>query len=61
MIYASCGVLLGTVSKRFDTIAKFTDFEGFISFEEKGKNEVKWIENNKVKGAVEADMVCEVV
>ena len=32
-----CGVLLGAISKRFDTIVEFTAFEDFISFEKKLK------------------------
>ncbi len=37
----TCGVLLGAISKRFDTIAQFTDFEDFVSFERKDKNKVE--------------------
>jgi hypothetical protein len=54
-------VLLGTISKRYDTIAQFTAFEDFVSFERKGKNKVKRVENNKIKVTIEVDMVCEVV
>ena len=57
----TCGVLLGAISKRFDTIIEFTVFEDFISFERKGKNNVKRVENNKIKVTIEVDMVCGVV
>ena len=56
-----CGMLLGAISKRFDTIAQFTAFEDFVSFERKGKNKVKRVENNKIKVTIEVDMVCGVV
>ena len=54
-------MLLGAISKRFDTIVGFTAFEDFISFEKKGKNKVKRVENNKIKVTIEVDMVCGVV
>ena len=54
-------MLLGAISKRFDTIAQFTAFEDFISFEQKGKNKVKRVENNKIKVTIEVDMVCGAV
>ena len=57
----SCGVLLGAISKRFDTIVEFTKFEDFVSFERNGKNKVKRVENNKIKVTIEVDMVCGVV
>ena len=57
----TCGVLLGAISKRFDTIVEFTKFEDFVSFERNGKNKVKRVENNKIKVTIEVDMVCEVV
>ncbi len=57
----ACGVLLGAISKRFDTIVEFTAFEDFISFERKGKNKVERTENHKVKVTIEVDMVCGVV
>lgn len=57
----TCGVLLGAISKKFDTIVKFTAFENFCSFERKGKNKVKRVENNKIKVTIEVDMVCGVV
>ena len=56
-----CRVLLGAISKRFNTIAQFTAFEDFISFEKKGKNKVKRTENHKIKVTIEVDMVCGVV
>ena len=55
------GMLLGAISKRFDTIAQFTAFEDFISFERKGKNKIKRVENHKIKVTIEVDMVCGVV
>lgn len=55
------GVLLGAISKRFDTIVEFTAFEDFISFEKKGKNKTKRIENHKIKVTIEVDMVCGVI
>ena len=54
-------MLLGAISKRFDTIAKFTAFEDFISFEKKGKNKIKRVENHKIKVTIEAHMVYGVV
>lgn len=54
-------MLLGVISKRFDTIAQFSAFEDFISFEINGKNKVKRVENNKIKVTIEVDMVCGVV
>lgn len=54
-------MLLGAIYKRFDTIAKFTAFEDFISLERKGKNKTKRIENHKIKVTIEVDMVCGVV
>ena len=55
------GVLLGAISKELDKIAEFTAFENFISFEKKGKNKVKRVENNKIKVTIEVDMVCGVI
>ena len=57
----TCGVLLSTISKRCDTIVEFTAFEDFISFERKGKNKIKRVENHKIKVTIEVDMVCGVV
>lgn len=57
----TCGVLLGAISKRFDTIVEFSAFEDFISFDRKGKNRIKRVENNKIKVTIEVDMVCGVV
>jgi len=54
-------VLLGAISKELDKIVEFTAFEDFISFEKKGKNKVKRVENNKIKVTIEVDMVCGVV
>ena len=54
-------MLLGAISKKFDTIVKFTAFENFCSFERTGKNKVKRVENNKIKVTIEVDMVCGVV
>ena len=53
----ACGMLLGAISKRFDTIVEFSAFEDFTSFERKGKNKVKRVENNKIKVTIEANMV----
>lgn len=44
----TCGMCGDVISKRFDTIAEFTAFENFISFEKKGKNEVKRVENKNM-------------
>ena len=54
-------MLLGAISKRFDTIVEFSAFEDFISFEKKGKNKVKRVENNKIRVTIEVDVVCGVV
>ncbi|MCI8999615.1 MAG: hypothetical protein HFJ26_01455 [Clostridia bacterium] len=54
-------MLLGAISKELDKIVEFTAFENFISFEKKGKNKVKRVENNKIKVTIEVDMVCGVV
>lgn len=54
-------MLLGAISKRFDTIVEFTAFEDFVSFERKGKNKIKTVENNKIKVTIEVDVVCGVV
>lgn len=54
-------MLLGAISKRFDTIVEFTAFEYFISFEKKGKNKVKRVENNKIRVTIEVDIVCGIV
>ena len=50
-----CGMLLGAISKELDKIVEFTAFEDFISFERKGKNKVKRVENNKIKVTIEVD------
>ena len=57
----TCGMLLGAISKELDKIVEFSAFEKFISFEKKGKNKVKRVENNKIKVTIEVDMVCGVV
>lgn len=57
----TCGVLLGAISKRFDTIVEFSAFGNFYSFERKGKNKIKRVENHKIKVTIEVDMVCGVV
>ena len=54
-------MLLGAISKRYDKIVEFTAFEDFVSFEKKGKNRVKRIENHKIKVTIEVDMVCGAV
>ena len=55
------GVLLGGISKRFDTIVEFSAFGDFISYEKKGENKIKRVENHKIKVTIEVDMVCGVV
>ena len=54
-------MLLGAISKRFDTIVEFSAFEDFVSYERKGKNKIKRVENHKMQVAIEVDMVCEAV
>ena len=54
-------MLLGAISKIFDTIDQFTAFEKFRSFDKKGKNKIKRIENHKIKVAIEVDLVCGAV
>ena len=54
-------MLLGAISKELDKIVEFSALEDFISFERKGKNKVKRVENNKIKVTIEVDMVCGVV
>lgn len=54
-------MLLGAISKELDKTVEFTAFEDFISFERKGKNKIKRVENNKIKVTIEVDMVCGVV
>ena len=54
-------MLLGAISKRYDTIVEFTAFEDLVSFEKQGKNKVKRVENNKIKVTIEVDMVCGVI
>ena len=54
-------MLLGAISKELDKVVEFTAFQDFISFEKKGKNKVKRVENNKIKVTIEVDMVCGVV
>ena len=56
-----CGVLLDAISKRFDTIVEFTAFENFCSFDKKGKNKIKRVENHKIKVTIEVDLVCGAV
>lgn len=54
-------MFLSAISERFDTIVEFTTFEEFISFDKKGKNKVKRIENNKIKVMIEVAIVREVI
>ena len=54
-------MLLGAISKRFDTIVEFSAFEDFVSYERKGKNKIKRVENHKIKVAIEVDLVCGAV
>lgn len=51
-------MLLGAISKELDKIVEFTAFEDFVSFERKGKNKIKRVENHKIKVTIEVDMVC---
>lgn len=51
----------GAISKKFDTIVEFTAFENFYSFERKGKNKIKRMENHKIRVTIEVDMVCGAV
>ena len=50
-------MLFGAISQKLDTIVEFTVFEDFVSFERKGKNKIKRVENHKIKVTIEADMV----
>lgn len=54
-------MLLGAISKELDKIVEFTAFEDFISFERKGKNKIKRVENHEIKVTIEVNMVCGVV
>lgn len=54
-------MLLGSISKRFDTIVEFNAFQDFCSFDKKGKNKVKRVENHKIKVTIEVDLVCGAV
>lgn len=54
-------MLLGAISKELDKIVEFTAFEDFVSFEKKGENKIKRVENNRIKVTIEVDMVCGVV
>ena len=51
----------GAIYQKLDKIVEFTAFEDFISFERKGKNKIKRVENHKIKVTIEVDMVCGVV
>ena len=57
----TCGMLLGAISKRIDTIVEFTVFQDFSSFDKKGKNKIKRVENHKIKVTIEVDLVCGAV
>ena len=54
-------MLLGVIIQKFDTIVEFTAFEDFVSYERKGQNKIKRVENHKIKVTIEVDMVCEAV
>lgn len=41
------------ISQRFDTIVEFIAFENLASYERKGKNKIKRVENHKIKVAIE--------
>ena len=55
------GMLLGAISKRFDTIVEFTAFQNFCGFDKKGENKIKRVENHKIKVTIEVDLVCGAV
>lgn len=48
----------GAISKGFGTIVEFTAFQNFYSFDKKGKNKIKRVENHKIKVTIEVDLVC---
>ena len=54
-------MLLGAITRKYDTIVEFSAFEDFASFEKKGKNKIKRVENHKIKVTIEVDLVCGVV
>ena len=54
-------MLLGAISQEYDTIVEFIAFEDFVSYERKGKNKIKRVENHKIKVTIEVDLVCGVV
>lgn len=54
-------MLLGAIYQKLDTIVEFIAFENFISYERKGKNKIKRVENHKIKVTIEVDMVRGVV
>lgn len=54
-------MLFGAISEKFDTIVEFTAFEKFYSFDKKGRNNVKRVENHKITITIEVDMVCGAV
>lgn len=49
------------MSEKYDKIVEFTAFEDFISFDRKGKNKLKRVENHKIKVTIEVDLVCGAV
>ena len=57
----ACGVLFGAITQRFNIIVESSAFEDFISFEKKGKNKIKRVENHKINVTIEVNMVCGVV
>lgn len=54
-------MLLGIISKRFDTIVEFAVFQNFCSFDKKGENKIERVENHKIKVTIEVDLVCGAV
>lgn len=54
-------MLCVATTKKYHTIIQFTAFEDFFSFEKKGQNKIKRVENHKIKVAIKVAMVCEVV
>ena len=52
-------MLLGAISKRFDTIVEFSAFEDFISYErKKGRNKIEKEENHKIKATKALSFLC---
>ena len=54
-------MLLGAISQKLDTIVEFIAFEDLVSYERKGQNKIKRVENHKIKVTIEVDLVCGAV